>query len=105
MATLTHAATASRAVATRSKLQREQVFWAYIFLLPWIIGLIVFGGMAVMLFLLVRSIVRHRRETGRWFPESSRSSWRSGGSSSSSSSSGFRGGGGSGGGGGASDRW
>jgi multiple sugar transport system permease protein len=36
-----------RAIRTRSatgggKLQREQVFWAYVFLLPWIIGLIVF---------------------------------------------------------------
>src|SRR5712671_834729 len=29
---------------TRSggKLQREQVFWAYVFLLPWIIGMVVF---------------------------------------------------------------
>src|SRR5438270_13724296 len=42
MTTLTQAATATRPVAARSKLQREQVFWAYVFLLPWIIGLIVF---------------------------------------------------------------
>ena len=27
---------------TRGTLQREQVFWAYVFLLPWIIGLVVF---------------------------------------------------------------
>lgn len=68
-------------------------------------GVIVGGGILVFLFILFRLVLRHRRETGRWFPESSRSSWSSGGSSSSSSSSSFRGGGGSGGGGGASDRW
>jgi multiple sugar transport system permease protein len=42
VATLTHAATATRPVAAPSKLQREQVFWAYVFLLPWLIGLVVF---------------------------------------------------------------
>ena len=36
------AAPTTRVVATRSKLHRDQVFWAYIFLLPWIIGLVVF---------------------------------------------------------------
>ena len=42
MATLTRAATGARPVAAPGKLQREQVFWAYVFLLPWIIGLVVF---------------------------------------------------------------
>jgi len=71
-------------------------------------AVLVGGGILVFLSIILLSIFRHRRETGRWFPESSGSSWRSGGSSSSSSSSsssGFSGGGGSGGGGGASDRW
>ena len=37
------AATAVRPIrTTRGTLQREQVFWAYIFLLPWIVGLVVF---------------------------------------------------------------
>src|SRR5438874_13054089 len=31
-----------RKAKSGGKLQREQVFWAYVFLLPWIIGLIVF---------------------------------------------------------------
>jgi uncharacterized membrane protein YgcG len=65
-------------------------------------GVIVGGGSLIFLFVLFGLALRHRRETGRWFPRSSGSSWRSGGSSSSST---FRGGGGSGGGGGASDRW
>ena len=71
------------------------------------VAAIVFGGMAVFLFVLFRLVLRNYRETGRWFPRSSGSSWSSGGSSSSSSSSSssYRGGGGSGGGGGASDRW
>lgn len=68
-------------------------------------ALIVGGGILVFLFAIVRLVLRNRRETGRWFPQSSGSSWRSGGSSSSSSSSSYSGGGGSGGGGGASDRW
>jgi uncharacterized membrane protein YgcG len=69
-------------------------------------GVIVGSGILVFLFVIFRLVLRNYRETGRWFPESSGSSWRSGGSSSSSSSSSsFRGGGGSGGGGGASDRW
>jgi multiple sugar transport system permease protein len=40
----THAATAARPITARrtGKLQREQVFWAYVFLLPWMIGLVVF---------------------------------------------------------------
>jgi multiple sugar transport system permease protein len=42
MATVAHAAGAARVRAKPSKLHREQVFWAYVFLLPWIIGLIVF---------------------------------------------------------------
>ena len=28
--------------STRGTLQREQVFWAYVFLLPWMVGLVVF---------------------------------------------------------------
>ena len=37
------AATAIRPIrATRGTLQREQVFWAYVFLLPWMVGLVVF---------------------------------------------------------------
>lgn len=42
MTTLAQAAPTARARAQPSKLQRDQVFWAYVFLLPWIIGLIVF---------------------------------------------------------------
>src|SRR5690349_10385918 len=42
MATLARVAQGARARSQPSKLQRDQVFWAYIFLLPWIIGLIVF---------------------------------------------------------------
>ena len=42
MATLTHAGAVARPAAAKSKLHRDQVFWAYVFLLPWIIGLIVF---------------------------------------------------------------
>jgi|SRR5579859_1467120 len=43
MTTLAHAAPrTARARVQPSKLQRDQVFWAYVFLLPWIIGLIVF---------------------------------------------------------------
>ena len=38
----THALAAARPGAASGKLQREQVFWAYVFLLPWIIGLLVF---------------------------------------------------------------
>jgi multiple sugar transport system permease protein len=38
----THVATAARSVSARGTLQREQVFWAYVFLLPWIVGLVVF---------------------------------------------------------------
>ena len=37
------AATAVRPVRTaRGTLQREQVFWAYVFLVPWMVGLVVF---------------------------------------------------------------
>jgi multiple sugar transport system permease protein len=41
---VTHAATAARPITARGagKLQREQMFWAYVFLLPWMIGLVVF---------------------------------------------------------------
>ncbi|MGI9148813.1 MAG: carbohydrate ABC transporter permease, partial [Chloroflexota bacterium] len=40
---VTHAATAIRPLGrTGRTLRREQVFWAYVFLLPWIIGLVVF---------------------------------------------------------------
>src|SRR5215470_5447461 len=42
MTSVAHAAPAARARSQPSKLHREQVLWAYIFLLPWIIGLIVF---------------------------------------------------------------
>ena len=42
MATLTRTASAARPLAAPGKLQREQVFWAYVFLLPWIVGLVVF---------------------------------------------------------------
>src|SRR5690348_4788120 len=42
MATLTQAAAATRPVARRRTLRREEVMWAYIFLLPSIIGLVVF---------------------------------------------------------------
>ena len=42
MTTLAQAATATRERAQPSKLHRDQVFWAYIFLLPWMIGLVVF---------------------------------------------------------------
>ena len=42
MATLSRTASAARPLAAPGKLQREQVFWAYVFLLPWIVGLVVF---------------------------------------------------------------
>ena len=42
MATLSRTAAAARPLAAPGKLQREQVFWAYVFLLPWIVGLVVF---------------------------------------------------------------
>jgi multiple sugar transport system permease protein len=42
MTTLAQAATATRERAQPSKLHRDQVFWAYVFLLPWMIGLVVF---------------------------------------------------------------
>src|SRR6516165_2243503 len=42
MTTLAQPATVARVRAQPSKLHRDQVFWAYIFLLPWIIGLVVF---------------------------------------------------------------
>jgi multiple sugar transport system permease protein len=42
MTTVAQVRPAARGVVRTSKLQREQVFWAYIFLLPWIIGLILF---------------------------------------------------------------
>jgi multiple sugar transport system permease protein len=43
VATRTGAVTLARpATAGRSSLRREEIFWAYIFLLPWIIGLTVF---------------------------------------------------------------
>jgi multiple sugar transport system permease protein len=42
VATLTRTASAARPLAAPGKLQREQVFWAYVFLLPWIVGLVVF---------------------------------------------------------------
>jgi multiple sugar transport system permease protein len=38
----TRAAVLSRPLAARGSLRREQTFWAYVFLLPWIIGLLVF---------------------------------------------------------------
>ncbi len=39
----TRAVAAARPIATgKGSLQREQTFWAYIFLLPWIVGLLVF---------------------------------------------------------------
>ena len=38
----THVLAAARPTAASGKLQREQVFWAYIFLLPWMIGLLAF---------------------------------------------------------------
>src|SRR5438105_2791156 len=40
----THATTAagSRVLVRKSSLNREQTFWAYMFLLPWMIGLVVF---------------------------------------------------------------
>ena len=38
----THVLAAARPAAASGKLQREQVFWAYIFLLPWMIGLLAF---------------------------------------------------------------
>jgi multiple sugar transport system permease protein len=41
-AVLTQAAVAVRPVAARGSLRREEIFWAYVFLLPWIVGLLVF---------------------------------------------------------------
>src|SRR5690348_463304 len=42
MAVVARQAVQPRIATGGGKLQREQVFWAYVFLLPWIIGLMVF---------------------------------------------------------------
>lgn len=42
--TLTRTRTLPRPRAASGRLQREQVFWAYVFLLPWIVGLVAFIG-------------------------------------------------------------
>jgi multiple sugar transport system permease protein len=48
------AATSARPLAAKGSLKREETFWAYIFLAPWIIGLVVFI-LGPMLFSLVLS--------------------------------------------------
>src|SRR5579872_4575279 len=42
MTTVAQVAPTTRARTQPSRLHRDQVFWAYVFLLPWIIGLVVF---------------------------------------------------------------
>lgn len=51
---LGHAASTRPSAQRRGSLRREEVFWAYVFLLPWIIGLVVFV-LGPMLFSLVLS--------------------------------------------------
>jgi multiple sugar transport system permease protein len=41
-AVLTQAATAARPIAAHRSLRRDEIFWAYVFLLPWIVGLLLF---------------------------------------------------------------
>src|SRR5437016_5662533 len=38
----TRAVTLARPVAARSSLRRDEILWAYVFLLPWLVGLCVF---------------------------------------------------------------
>jgi multiple sugar transport system permease protein len=48
------ARTAARPIAAKRSLRRDEVFWAYVFLAPWIVGLVVFI-LGPMLFSLVLS--------------------------------------------------